>query len=146
MNLVALIGRLAEDPELRHTQNDTAVTSFAVAVDRGYSKGSERQTDFITVVAWKQTAEFVCKYFSKGKMISVTGSIQVRKYEDKSGNKRQAVEVVAREVGFCESRKREEPVKQPSSFSSATEPLKEYEQQAMLPPDDFLGDDDLPFD
>ena len=145
MNLVALIGRLAEDPELRHTQNDTAVTSFAVAVDRGYSKGSERQTDFITVVAWKQTAEFVCKYFSKGKMISVTGSIQVRKYEDKSGNKRQAVEVVAREVGFCESRKREEPepVKQP--LPPPAEPVESYEQ-AMLPPDDFLGDDDLPFD
>ena len=145
MNLVALIGRLAEDPELRHTQNDTAVTSFAVAVDRGYSKGAERQTDFITVVAWKQTAEFVCKYFPKGKMISVTGSIQVRKYEDKSGNKRQAVEVVAREVGFCESRKREEPepVKQP--LPPPAEPVESYEQ-ATLPPDDFLGDDDLPFD
>ena len=145
MNLVALIGRLAEDPELRHTQNDAAVTSFAVAVDRGYSKGSERKTDFITVVAWKQTAEFVCKYFSKGKMISVTGSIQVRKYEDKSGNKRQAVEVVAREVGFCESRKREEPepVKQP--LPRPAEPVESYEQ-SMLSPDDFLGDDDLPFD
>lgn len=146
MNVVALIGRLAEDPELRHTQNDTAVTSFAVAVDRGYSKGSERQTDFITVVAWKQTAEFICKYFSKGKMISVTGSIQVRKYEDKNGNKRQAVEVVAREVGFCEGRKKEEPeepVKQ--TLPRPAEPVESYEQ-AMLPPDDFLGDDDLPFD
>ena len=76
--------------------------------------------------------------------MAVSGRIQVRTYKDRDGNSRKAVEIVAQGVSFCESRKREEP-KQPSSFSRDVEPLKEYEQQAMLPPDDFLGDDDLPF-
>ena len=87
------MGRLVADPELRQTPNGVSVITFTVAVDRNYSRDRERQTDFIDVVAWRQTAEFVSKYFSKGKMIIVEGSIQTRSYEDRNGNKRRAVEV-----------------------------------------------------
>jgi single-strand DNA-binding protein len=101
INSVILMGRLTADPELRQTQNGTAVTSFAVAVERRFQR---EQTDFINVVAWKQTAEFVEKYFKKGAMIALRGSIQTRKYEDKNGNKRTAFEIVADEVSFCGSK------------------------------------------
>ena len=94
-------GRLTADPELRQTQNGTSVTSFTVAVDRRFQR---EQTDFINVVAWKQTAEFVEKYFKKGAMIALRGSIQQRNYEDKNGNKRTAFEVIADEVSFCGSK------------------------------------------
>ena len=144
LNIVAIQGRLSADPELKHTQSGVAVTSFTLAVDR-YSK-EERKTDWVDVVAWRNTAEFICKYFQQGQLMAVSGRIQVRTYKDRDGNNRKAVEIVAQDVSFCESRKREESVKQPSSFSRDAEPQKEYEQQAMLPPDDFLGDDDLPFD
>ena len=87
------------DPELRHTPNDVAVTSFTIAVDRSYVKsGAERQTDFIDIVAWRNTAEFVCRYFRKGQLMAVQGSIQTRNYTDKEGNKRKAVEIVADNV------------------------------------------------
>lgn len=106
LNVAVLMGRLVADPELRHTQSDTAVCSFRVAVDRNFaSKSGERQTDFIDVVAWRQTAEFVCRYFTKGQMIAVNGSIQTRPWEDKQGNKRTAVEVVADNVSFCGSKR-----------------------------------------
>lgn len=98
------MGRLVADPELRQTPNGVSVITFTVAVDRNYSRDRERQTDFIDVVAWRQTAEFVSKYFSKGKMIIVEGSIQTRSYEDRNGNKRRAVEVVADNVQFGESK------------------------------------------
>lgn len=101
INSVILMGRLTADPELRQTQNGTAVTSFTVAVDRRFQRG---QTDFINVVAWKQTAEFVEKYFKKGAMIALRGSIHQRNYEDKNGNKRTAFEVIADEVSFCGSK------------------------------------------
>lgn len=104
-NSVILMGRLTADPELRQTQNGTAVTSFTVAVERRFQR---EQTDFINIVAWKQTAEFVEKYFKKGAMIALRGSIQQRNYEDKNGNKRTAFEVVADEVSFCGS-KEEKP-------------------------------------
>ena len=106
LNVVVLTGRLTADPELRHTPNDVAVTSFTVAVNRRFSRpGEEKQTDFIDVVAWRSTAEFVCKYFSKGQLIAVEGSIQTRTYQDKDGNKRKAFEVIARDVQFAESKK-----------------------------------------
>ncbi|WP_322173425.1 single-stranded DNA-binding protein [Acutalibacter caecimuris] len=106
LNVAVLMGRLVADPELRHTQSDIAVCSFRVAVDRNFStRSGERQTDFIDVVAWRQTAEFVCKYFTKGQMIAVNGSIQTRPWEDKQGNKRTAVEVVAENVSFCGSKR-----------------------------------------
>lgn len=105
LNSAIIMGRLTANPELRTTGNGLSVTSFCVAVDRSYVKeGEERQTDFINVVAWRGTAEFVCRYFSKGQMIAVQGSIQTRNYEDKNGNKRTAVEIVADKVSFCGSK------------------------------------------
>lgn len=106
LNNVVLMGRLVADPELRHTPNDIAVTSFTLAVNRSYVKsGSERQTDFIDIVAWRSTAEFVSKYFHKGQLVAVQGSIQTRTYQDKEGNKRKAFEIVADNVYFAESKR-----------------------------------------
>ncbi len=106
LNCAVIMGRLTAEPELRTTNNGQSVTSFTVAVDRSYTKpGEERQTDFINVVAWRQTAEFVSRYFSKGSMIAVQGSIQTRNYEDKNGNRRTAVEIVAEKVSFCGEKK-----------------------------------------
>ena len=101
LNSVILMGRLVADPELRQTPNGVSVCAFRIAVDRAYS-GKEKQADFIDIVAWRQSAEFVSKYFAKGKMIIVEGSIQARSYEDRNGNKRTAVEVVADNVQFGE--------------------------------------------
>lgn len=105
LNCAVIMGRLTADPELRTTTTGVSVTSFSVAVDRSYVRaGEERQTDFINVVAWRQTAEFVTRYFHKGSMIAVQGSIQTRNYEDKTGAKRTAVEIVADNVSFCGSK------------------------------------------
>ncbi len=102
LNSAIIMGRLTADPELRTTASGLSVTSFSVAVDRRFQRqGEEKQTDFINVVAWRQTAEFVSRYFHKGSMIAVQGSIQTRNYEDKNGNKRTAVEIVADNVSFC---------------------------------------------
>ena len=101
LNVVALMGRLVADPELRHTPNGVATCTFRIAVDRSFVRaGEERKADFIDIVVWRQTAEFVCKYFHKGNLIAVDGSIQTRTYEDKTGNKRYAFEVVANNVHF----------------------------------------------
>ena len=101
LNCAVIMGRLVADPELRTTPNGISVTSFCVAVDRSFVKaGEERKADFINVVAWRQTADFVTRYFHKGSMIAVQGSIQTRSYEDKNGNKRTAVEIVADNVSF----------------------------------------------
>ena len=103
LNTAILMGRLTADPELRHTPSDVAVTSFTLAVDRSYVKsGADRQVDFIDIVAWRSTAEFVCRYFHKGQLVAVQGSIQTRSYTDKEGNKRKAFEVVADNVHFAE--------------------------------------------
>ncbi len=105
LNSAIIMGRLTADPELRTTASGLSVTSFSVAVDRRFQRqGEEKQTDFINVVAWRQTAEFVSRYFHKGAMIAVQGSIQTRNYEDKNGNKRTAVEIVADNVSFCGSK------------------------------------------
>lgn len=105
LNSAIIMGRLVADPELRSTQNGTNVTSFTVAVQRNFAGANgEKQTDFINVVAWKNQAEFVSKYFQKGQMIALRGSIQTRKYEDKTGQKRTAFEIVASEVSFCGSK------------------------------------------
>lgn len=98
INNVVIMGRLTKDPELKTTQSGLSVVSFTVAVDRNCQKDGERRADFLNVVAWRQTAEFVEKYFAKGSMIAIQGSIQTRKYEDKSGNKRTSVEIVADNV------------------------------------------------
>lgn len=105
LNKAILMGRLTADPELRHTQSNIPVTSFTLAVDRAYSKDREKITDFIDVVAWRSTAEFAFKYFRKGQLVAVCGSIQTRVWEDKQGNKRKAVEVVADEVHFAEAKR-----------------------------------------
>jgi single-strand DNA-binding protein len=103
LNVVALNGRMVQDPELKHTNSDIPVCSFTLAVDRSYVKqGQERQADFINIVAWRGTAEFCSKYFVKGQLIAVEGSIQTRKYTDRDGNKRTAFEVVANNVHFAE--------------------------------------------
>lgn len=106
LNVAVLMGRLVADPEIRHTPSNVAVTSFTIAVDRSYQKaGTERQADFIDIVAWRATADFVCKYFRKGQLIAVQGSIQTRSYQDKDGNKRKAFEIVADNVHFAEPKK-----------------------------------------
>ena len=103
------MGRLTRDPELKYTQGDLPVVQFTVAVERNYSgNGGERQTDFINIVAWRKTAEFVSQWFNKGMMIIVTGSIQSRRWQDKNGNNRTSVEVVADEVQFGESKRSRE--------------------------------------
>lgn len=121
MNVAALTGRLTADPELKHTPNGIAVTSFCVAVNR---RTKDRQADFIDVVAWRGTAEFVCKYFRKGQMIAVKGSIQTRNYTDRDGNKRSATEVLAENAEFCESKKEPQPV----GISDRSEISDEYEE------------------
>ena len=105
LNCAVIMGRLTADPELRTTPNGISVTSFSVAVDRSYQRaGEERQTDFINVVAWRNTAEFVSRYFRKGSMIAVEGSIQTDSYTDRDGNKRKSFQVVANNVSFCGSK------------------------------------------
>lgn len=96
------MGRLTADPEHKQTPNGVGVCAFSIAVDRNYApKDGERQTDFINIVAWRQTADFICRYFKKGSMIAVEGEINTRRYEDKNGNKRIAFEVVAQHVYFA---------------------------------------------
>lgn len=99
-NLVVLTGRLTANPELKTTQNGASVCSFTIAVDRPYKSGEEKKTDFINIVAWRGTAEFITHYFTKGSLIGIEGSIQTRKYEDKDGNNRTAFEVVANNAQF----------------------------------------------
>ena len=134
LNNVSLMGRMAADPELRNTQSGIPVTTFRIAVDRTFvPKGQEKQTDWIDIVAWRSTAEFVEKYFRKGSMIAVQGRIQTRSYTDKDGNKRTAFEVVADNVFFAESKR--------TDAQSAPPNVK-------AEPDDFeevVGDDELPF-
>ena len=110
LNKIFLMGRLTRDPELRHTQTGTAVASFTLAVDRDFKDKSsgERVTDFINVVAWRQTGEFVSRYFTKGRMAVVEGRLQMRDWTDKDGNKRTSAEVVADNVYFGDSKKESE--------------------------------------
>lgn len=107
MNKVFLLGRLTADPEPRQTQNNISVASFTVAVNRPFTKGAERQADFIDCVAWRAQADFLCKYFTKGKPILVEGRLQARSYEDKQGIKRRTTEVICDNVSFVEGSKSE---------------------------------------
>lgn len=112
LNKVILMGRLTRDPELRRTGSGTAVTSFSLAVDRDFkSQNGEKETDFVDIVVWKNTAEFVSKYFTKGRMAVVEGRLQIREWKEKDGNKRKTAEVVADSVYFADS-KREAPSEQ----------------------------------
>lgn len=133
-NKVILMGRLTADPELKQSTSGVSVTSFNLAVDRKYNKGEDKQCDFITIVAWRSTAEFICKHFGKGQAILVCGELQTRTWEDKQGNKRYATEVVANEACFCEAKKNSE-----TNYSP-------YEQNASQSNFEDVGkDDDLPF-
>jgi len=107
LNHITIMGRLTRDPELRQTQSQTSVASFTLAVDRDFGgrDGGEKQTDFINCVAWRNTADFVSKYFTKGSMAVVSGRLQIRQWEDKNGNKRDTAEVVVDNIYFGESRR-----------------------------------------
>ena len=115
MNTVAIMGRLVKDPELRQTPNGVNVTAFTVAVDRPMQKD---KTDFLDCVAWRNTAEFVAKYFAKGQRIALTGQIETRTWEDKNGNKRKSVEVVANQVFFVEKKQELRPVEVETPFEN----------------------------
>ena len=156
INCAVIMGRLVADPELRTTTGGISVTSFCVAVDRNYVKpGEERQADFINVVAWRQTADFVTRYFRKGSMIAVQGSIQTRSYEDRTGAKRTAVEIVADNVSFCGSKSSDSA--QGTRFEAPVQNTPSYQSQdtssfnTVSTNDDFgfgsAADDDdgLPF-
>ncbi len=151
LNKAILVGRLTADPELRQTPNGISVVSFSVAINRPYSRGGERQTDFINIVAWRQTAEFISKYFRKGNMIAIDGTIQTRNYEDKNGNKRTAVEVLAENVSFVESKNASaasESAAPASGFTAPAAPTAPSVSYASGDIGDFQEidtDDDLPF-
>ena len=149
LNVVAIMGRLVADPELRTTTQGQSVCSFRIACDRSYvQQGQERQADFIDIVAWRQQAEFVSKYFQKGSLIAIEGSLQTRNYQDKNGNNRTAVEVVANNISFAGA-KRQDGQRAPSYEQQAkaaqNAPQAAYTQGST---DDFAvinDDDDLPF-
>ena len=161
LNHITIMGRLVRDPELRRTGSGVAVASFSVAVDRDFGSrdGGERETDFIDCVAWRQTGEFVSKYFTKGRMIVVSGRLQIRNWTDKDGNKRRSAEVVADNVYFGDS-KRDGDTGSASSYGGnayggnsyaapAAPSYGGYTAPASAPASDFamLDDDDaqLPF-
>lgn len=161
LNVVALMGRLVYDPELKTTQNGTNVCSFRIAVDRSFTRqGEERKADFIDVTAWRQTAEFVSKYFQKGSMIAVEGSLQTRQYQDKSGNNRTSTEVLASQVSFCGGKATEKPavhdfdqqteshVREANAAHSAPQTPQSVPEYSQGSADDFSvidDSEDLPF-
>lgn len=161
LNVVAIMGRLVADPELRTTPAGYSVCSFRIACDRSYvQQGQQRQTDFIDIVAWRQQADFVSKYFQKGSMIAVEGSLQTRQYQDKQGSKRTAVEVVANNISFAGAKRQDSQstpsyeqltsshVQQAKAAQNALQPHFTDDQPDAIPPDDFAvisDNDDLPF-
>ena len=133
LNVVAIMGRLARDPELRQTTTGKNVASFRIACDRGRRDANgQSQADWIDVVAWDRQAEFVCKYFHKGQLAAVQGSIQTRSYTDKDGNKRKAFEIVAESVHFAEPKK-----------DKSNEPIVTIPGNDTF--EEIISDDDLPF-
>ena len=163
LNHITIMGRLTRDPELRRTGSGIAVASFTVAVDRDFGgrDGGERETDFIDCVAWRQTGEFVSKYFTKGSMIVVSGRLQIRNWNDKEGNKRRSAEVVAENCYFGESKRSADSNSSyggnsyggntygGNSYSAPAPSYGGYSAPASNPASDFamLEDDDahLPF-
>ena len=152
LNHIVLMGRLTRDPELRRTGSGVAVASFTLAVDRDYAaQGAEKETDFVDIVAWRNTAEFVSKYFAKGRMAVVTGRLQIRNWQDKEGNKRRSAEVVADNVYFGDSKRDAESggsYSAPPAYGSAPAYSGGY-AQASHEPSGFAEiddqDGDLPF-
>lgn len=154
LNVITIMGRLTRDPELRYTQSQTPVASFTVAVDRDFSgkDGAEKQTDFIDCVAWRNTADFISKYFAKGRMIVASGSLQSRKWTDKNGNNRVSWEVIVNNAYFGDSKKdgQQTGYGQPAAY--APPPAAGYQQQSYQQPaygggfTELTEDDgDLPF-
>lgn len=158
INTVVLMGRLTFDPELRTTPSGVSVVRFQVAVDRNYQKaGEERKADFIDVTAWRQTADFISRYFHKGSMIAIEGSLQTDNYTDKDGNKRKSFQVVANNVSFCGSKNESGNNTAYGAQRQDSEPSVSYQSAdagsfSVLPDDNsqgfpFAADDDegLPF-
>ncbi len=155
LNHIVIMGRLTRDPELRYTQSQTPVASFTVAVDRDFANrdSGERQTDFIDCVAWRQTAEFVSKYFQKGSMAVVSGRLQIRDWTDREGGKRRSAEIVVDNVYFGESKRRDgEPRSDSHSNSYSSSSYNSYDNSARSSapaPSAFSelddGDGELPF-
>ena len=155
LNKAILMGRLTRDPELRYTNSNIPVTSFAIAVDRSYKSKNEaaQNVDFINCVAWRSTAEFIAKWFTKGRMIIVVGALQSRKYVDRNGENRTATEVVADEVFFGDSKRSDEDggrfAGQPQEGTPFNRSFEPPSFESSLDDNDFPGldddDDDLPF-
>ena len=151
LNRVVIMGRLTRDPELRRTQTGTAVTSFSLAVDRDFKsrESGEKATDFIDVVAWRQTAEFVCQYFAKGRMAVVEGRLQIRDWKDKDGNNRRSAEVVADNIYFGDSKRDGQNASSAAPASSEFKPLPSTTPIPFSSPDMpqmEIGDEsELPF-
>ena len=157
LNHIVLMGRLTRDPELRRTGSGVAVASFTLAVDRDYAaQGAEKETDFVDIVAWRSTAEFVSKYFTKGRMAVVSGRLQIRNWQDKEGNKRRSAEVVADNVYFGDSKRdgdggfnQSQGCAQSFNQVPQQQPAYQAPQNVSAAPSDFsmLSDDDpdLPF-
>lgn len=151
LNHITIMGRLTRDPELRRTGSGLAVASFTLAVDRDFAPkdGGERECDFIDCVAWRQTGEFVSKYFTKGRMAVVSGRLQIRGWTDKDGNKRRSAEVVADSVYFGDSKRQQQEEEQGIGYGTGQYdgPMKSI--SGAIPGTDFpvLDDDDaqLPF-
>lgn len=152
LNHIVLMGRLTRDPELRRTGSGVAVATFSIAVDRDFANSTtgERETDFIDIVAWRNTAEFVSKYFTKGRMAVVSGRLQIRSWTDKEGNKRRSAEVIADNVYFGDSKREGGDSYSAPSYGTAPAPTAGYSAPAApAPVSDFsmIEDDDsqLPF-
>ena len=149
LNKVVLAGRITADPELKQTTTGVSVLSFSLAVNRRFSKNEqgEQQTDFINMVAWRQTAEFISKYFRKGSAICVTGSIQTRSWQDNQGQKRYATEVVVDEAMFVDSRSESGNAQGNSYMPDAYNATPAYSSNAGAAPnfEELNTDDDLPF-
>ena len=139
LNHITIMGRLTRDPELRRTGSGVAVASFTVAVDRdfGRNENGEKETDFIDCVAWRQTGEYVSKYFTKGRMAVVSGRLQIRSWTDKDGNKRRTAEVVADNVYFGDSKNENDSARPVTNSIPAACPVSDYAQitdeDAQLP-------------
>lgn len=144
LNKIIVMGRLTKDPELRRTQTGIAVASFSVACDREFkTQDGEKQTDFIDIVAWRNTAEFVSKYFSKGRMAVIEGRLQLRDWTDTNGNKRRSAEILADHIYFGDSKRDGDGgYQQPQYNSAATSSTGTSDDEFPAMEDD---DDDLPF-
>lgn len=144
INITVLTGRLTSDVELKTTQNGVSVCSFSIAVDRKYKQGEDRQADFINIVAWRGTAEFISKHFSKGSAIGIEGSIQTRKYTDKNGNNRTAFEIVANNVHFIDSKRSQSGGEGNSLPTPENDPLPAFAER-LEQFQEAQNDGDLPF-